>query len=100
MFSSDSTTTLVFFQHNLLPYTITMVAALSLQEVLLERPIGEYSESLDQNQLIHIRKTWLGKGHSLLLVKYVYKGFLFVLFFIDVYPNKFKIQDTNMLPFN
>jgi len=59
------------FQHNLLPFTITMVAALSMQEVLLERPIGDYSDSLDQNQLIQIRKAWLGKGQSLLLVRLI-----------------------------
>jgi hypothetical protein len=63
------------FQHNLLPFTITMVAALSLQEVLLERPIGDYSDSLDQNQLIQIRKAWLGKGHSLLLVSCFFSSF-------------------------
>jgi len=45
-----------------------MVAALSLQEVLLERPIGDYPDSLDKNGLIQIRRAWLGKGNSLLLV--------------------------------
>jgi hypothetical protein len=65
-----SSSTLGSFQHNLLPYTITMVSALSLQEVLLERPIGDYSDGLDKNHLIQIRKAWLGKGQSWLLVRF------------------------------
>jgi len=54
-----------------MPYTITMVSALSLQEVLLERPIGEFTDSLDKSQIVQLRRTWLGKGHSMLLVSYL-----------------------------
>lgn len=55
-----------------MPYTITMVSALSLQEVLLERPIGEFTDTLDKSQIMQLRKTWLGRGHSMLLVCFIF----------------------------
>ncbi|QQP49404.1 Putative ATPdependent RNA helicase kurzlike, partial [Caligus rogercresseyi] len=61
-------------QHDLLPYSITLVAALSVQEVLLETPIGsgeELSEQMkkryDKSEISKIRRAWAGKGNSYLL---------------------------------
>lgn len=57
-------------QQNLLPYTICMVASLSVQEVLLENPIVQLkpdeAKALRQKWTI-IRRTWAGTGNSLLL---------------------------------
>lgn len=57
-------------QHNLLPYTICLVAALSVQEVLLETPIGDISS--DEIKQIRLkwramRRKWAGEGNSQLL---------------------------------
>jgi HrpA-like RNA helicase len=59
-------------QHGLLPYTVCMVAALSVQEVLLEVPIHgsqEETENPKQTQAhwIQTRRKWAGVGNSLLL---------------------------------
>ncbi|KAF5285220.1 hypothetical protein FQR65_LT13335 [Abscondita terminalis] len=56
-------------QQNLLPYTISIVAALSVQEVLLETPITqtpEEAKSLRQKWAT-TRRQWAGSGNSLLL---------------------------------
>lgn len=57
-------------QQDLLPYTICMVAALSVQEVLLETPIIvtniEEAKKLRQKWLV-LRRHWAGFAHSLLL---------------------------------
>ncbi|CAB4066530.1 DHX37 [Lepeophtheirus salmonis] len=62
-------------QHDLLPYSITLVAALSVQEVLLETPIGSGEEQeieqkkgrYDKTEISKIRRTWAGKGNAFLL---------------------------------
>ncbi|XP_017777417.1 PREDICTED: probable ATP-dependent RNA helicase kurz [Nicrophorus vespilloides] len=57
-------------QQNLLPYTICMVAALSMQEVLLETPIGHVDPQglKDVRQKWRaIRRQWAGVGNSLML---------------------------------
>jgi HrpA-like RNA helicase len=59
-------------QHGLLPYTVCMVAALSVQEVLLEAPIHgsqEETENLKQTraQWAQTRRRWAGFRNSLLL---------------------------------
>nr|XP_012232791.1 PREDICTED: probable ATP-dependent RNA helicase kurz [Linepithema humile] len=51
-------------QHNLLKYTICMVAALSVQEVLIEALSMEGSA---KNKWLQIRRHWAGTGNSLLL---------------------------------
>lgn len=53
-------------QFDLLPYTICIVAALSVQEVLLETPIGPSSAEIKEKWLIK-RRQWAGDGNSLLL---------------------------------
>ncbi|KAB0791931.1 hypothetical protein PPYR_03731 [Photinus pyralis] len=56
-------------QQNLLPYTICIVAALSVQEVLLETPIAQSpmeAKTLRQ-KWVATRKQWAGVGNSLLL---------------------------------
>ncbi|KAI4454445.1 atp-dependent rna helicase [Holotrichia oblita] len=53
-------------QFDLLPYTICIVAALSVQEVLLETPIGPSSAEIKEKWLIK-RRYWAGEGNSLLL---------------------------------
>lgn len=57
-------------QHDLLAYTICMVAALSVQEVLLETPIVvtdvEEAKKLRQKWIL-LRRQWAGFGNSLLL---------------------------------
>ncbi|PSN33185.1 putative ATP-dependent RNA helicase kurz [Blattella germanica] len=59
-------------QQDLLPYTVCMVAALSVQEVLLEVPIQNVQEE-NQNpkqtraKWIQTRRQWAGVGNSLLL---------------------------------
>lgn len=56
-------------QFNLLPYTICLVAALSVQEVLLETPIGGGGEGDNaiRDRWRQIRQQWAGVGHSLML---------------------------------
>ncbi|KRT81484.1 helicase, partial [Oryctes borbonicus] len=53
-------------QFDLLPYTICVVAALSVQEVLLETPIGPSSGDVQEKWYTKRRK-WVGQGDSLLL---------------------------------
>lgn len=53
-------------QHNLLPYTVCMVAALSVQEVLLEVSMSE-QQSGSRSKWYLKRKAWAGTGHSLQL---------------------------------
>ncbi|KAI4504513.1 hypothetical protein M0802_000063 [Mischocyttarus mexicanus] len=52
------------YQHNLLQYTICMVAALSVQEVLIE---GVNMEGKSKNKWLQTRRIWAGIGNSLLL---------------------------------
>ncbi|KAL2718178.1 putative ATP-dependent RNA helicase kurz [Vespula squamosa] len=52
------------YQHNLLQYTICMVAALSVQEVLIE---GFNMEGKLKNKWLQTRRIWAGIGNSLLL---------------------------------
>jgi len=59
-------------QQGLLPYTVCMVAALSVQEVLLEVPIHGIQEKTEnpketRAQWIQTRRKWAGVGNSLLL---------------------------------
>lgn len=58
-------------QFNLLPYTICLVAALSVQEVLLETPIGQNIDSEEikntRQKWYSIRRQWAATGNSLLL---------------------------------
>ena len=51
----------------MMQYTITMVAALSLQEVLLETPVGNHTDQFNKAELSGLRRTWAGKGQSFLL---------------------------------
>lgn len=51
-------------QHNLTKYTICMVAALSVQEVLIEVP---GTESSAKHKWLSMRRSWAGTGNSLLL---------------------------------
>jgi len=50
-------------QHNLLKYTICMVAALSVQEVLIEA----FEEGPTKSKWQQMRHYWAGTGNSLLL---------------------------------
>lgn len=51
-------------QHNLLQYTVCMVAALSVQEVLMEA----FDVNIDsRNKWLQIKRFWAGTGNSLLL---------------------------------
>ena len=54
-------------QHNLTEHTISMVAALSMQEVLLEMPVGNHSDAFNKHDLGQIRSKWVGSGHTQLL---------------------------------
>lgn len=54
-------------QYNLLKYTICMVAALSIQEVLIEALSMEGSA---KSKWLQIRRHWAGTGNSLLLGVY------------------------------
>ena len=54
-------------QHGLTQHTITMVAALSMQEVLLETPIGNHQDAFNKYDLAQIRSKWVGNGQTLLL---------------------------------
>ena len=51
-------------QHNLTQHTITMVATLSLQEVLLETPIGNQKEDFNPKELAELRHKWANNGNS------------------------------------
>lgn len=57
-------------QHDLLPYTVCLVAALSVQEVLLETPVlpttSEETKNIRQKWAA-LRRHWAGTGNSLLL---------------------------------
>jgi ATP-dependent RNA helicase DHX37/DHR1 len=54
-------------QHGLTEHTVTMVAALSMQEVLLETPVGDHQDTFDKGQIAQIRAKWAGSGHTQLL---------------------------------
>lgn len=55
-------------QQNLLPYTVCLVAALSVQEVLVEVSTGEDDEQVQKkSKWTAKRKQWAGQGNSLLL---------------------------------
>lgn len=59
-------------QQGLLPYTVCMVAALSVQEVLLEVPIQKCQDEIQNSkqtrmQWSQTRRKWAGVGNSLLL---------------------------------
>lgn len=55
-------------QQGLLPYTVCMVAALSVQEVLLETPLLTTEDSKNYRQKwALLRRSWAGTGNSLLL---------------------------------
>ncbi|KAK2177101.1 hypothetical protein NP493_617g00010 [Ridgeia piscesae] len=60
-------------QHNLLPYVVALVAALSVQELFVgvDKPTEEEEEKEDQKQrrtqLIRQKLTWAGAGNSQLL---------------------------------
>lgn len=55
-------------QQNLLPYTTCMVAALSVQEILIEvSAMDENEQKVKCNKWTAKRKTWAGIGNSLLL---------------------------------
>ncbi|XP_043200914.1 probable ATP-dependent RNA helicase DHX37 isoform X3 [Amphibalanus amphitrite] len=57
-------------QHELLPFTVCLVAALSVQEVLLENPVtAEDKEHAKQlwSEWMTLRRSWAGTGNSLLL---------------------------------
>lgn len=51
-------------QHGLTQHTITMVAALSLQEVLLETPIGNHEDAFNKRDLAQIRHKWANNGST------------------------------------
>jgi ATP-dependent RNA helicase DHX37/DHR1 len=50
-----------------MPLTITLVAALSVQELLLDRPIDNANAGETQQKWVSRRRSWAGVGHSLLL---------------------------------
>lgn len=55
-------------QHNLLPYTVCLVAALSVQEVLIEVTTEDEDEKVcKKSKWTTKRKQWAGDGNSLLL---------------------------------
>ncbi|CAH1802480.1 unnamed protein product [Owenia fusiformis] len=60
-------------QHNLLPYVIALVAALSVQELFVEigePPIDETEKQAWKNRvgkMVMLKKTWAGQGQSALL---------------------------------
>jgi len=57
-------------QHNLLPLALTLVSALTVQEVLVERSLPGDAESEDKKlpgQLKRVRKEWAGQGNCLKL---------------------------------
>ncbi|XP_064612287.1 probable ATP-dependent RNA helicase DHX37 [Liolophura sinensis] len=60
-------------QHDLLPYVVAIVAALSVQEMFqeIEKPAAMENAKEEQRQrrvrMYQIRRTWAGTGHSFLL---------------------------------
>jgi len=57
-------------QHNLLPLALTLVSALTVQEVLVERSLPGDVENEDKKlpgQIRRVRKEWAGQGNSLKL---------------------------------
>lgn len=54
-------------QKNLLPYTVCMVAALSVQEVLIEVSNTDDEQMIKKSKWAVKRKAWAGTGNSLLL---------------------------------
>ena len=54
-------------QHNLLALTLTMVSALTVQEVLMETDLGDKAQSEKERKLPgklrQLRKEWAGVGH-------------------------------------
>lgn len=54
-------------QHNLLPYTACLVAALSVQEVLIEVNSEDDEQVMKKSKWTAKRKQWAGEGNSLLL---------------------------------
>lgn len=54
-------------QHNLLPYTACLVAALSVQEVLIEVTTEDEAQVLKRSKWTAKRQKWAGEGNSLLL---------------------------------
>lgn len=54
-------------QQDLLPYTVCMVAALSVQEVLLEVSMTEDTKLTHKSKWYTKRQSWAGVGNSLLL---------------------------------
>lgn len=55
-------------QHDLLPYTVLLVAALSVQEVLMETPINDKFDIKETRKKWHAtRVLWAGSGHAQLL---------------------------------
>lgn len=59
-------------QHGLMPYSICLVAALSVQELLLETPVQKMIENSENVETVRqkwwrIRKDWAGVGNKLLL---------------------------------
>lgn len=65
-------------QHDLLALTVCVVAALSVQEVLLEVPIGNTDENRNsaQQQWSQIRRKWTGTGNSKLLGEFMNISFM------------------------
>lgn len=61
-------------QYGLLPYAVCLVAALSVQEVLLEEPnVGNTANSkLARQKCQQVRRSWAGVNNSLLLGKYYF----------------------------
>jgi len=53
-------------QHDLLPLAITLVAALTVQEVLVERAVGS-SDTQVPGKLMQLRRRWAGQGSCLSL---------------------------------
>ncbi len=53
-------------QRGLMPYTVLLVSALTVQEVLLETDVGEHSDAdkADAKMVSDIRRIWAGKGES------------------------------------
>ncbi|KAK3878836.1 hypothetical protein Pcinc_016552 [Petrolisthes cinctipes] len=55
-------------QHSLLPYTVVMVAALTVPEVLTETPLDARDNYNDTRRIWQqLRRRWAGSGHSLSL---------------------------------
>ena len=55
-------------QHNLLGLSLSLVAALAVQEVLVERGLpGDGEERKVVKEVMEVRKKWVGQGHTLQL---------------------------------